>query len=47
MLPKLKSAVDHWEPRSETIPIHAWVHPWLPLLKEKLEPLFAPIRYKP
>ncbi|KAK7243091.1 hypothetical protein RIF29_37876 [Crotalaria pallida] len=46
VLPKLASAVDAWEPHHETIPIHTWVHPWLPYLKPKLEGVFQVIRFK-
>jgi len=32
VMSELSSAVGTWEPHLETIPIHTWVHPWLPLL---------------
>lgn len=28
------------------MPIHSWIHPWLPLLQSRLEPLYPPIRSK-
>lgn len=30
--PKLQIEVDRWNPLTDTVPIHAWLHPWLPLM---------------
>ncbi|XP_045792134.1 septin and tuftelin-interacting protein 1 homolog 1-like [Trifolium pratense] len=46
IMPKLSSAVGTWEPHQETIPIHTWVHPWLPMLGHKLEGIYQTIRFK-
>jgi tuftelin-interacting protein 11 len=46
VLPKLQAEVDAWNPLTDTMPIHGWLHPWLPLMGERLDGLYAPIRHK-
>lgn len=43
---QLASAVEAWEPRSETVALHAWLHPWLPYLGSRMEDLYPSIRFK-
>lgn len=46
IIPRLAREVGDWNPRQDTIPIHSWLHPWLPLLGGRLDPLYPPIRQK-
>ncbi|KAG1687952.1 Tuftelin-interacting protein 11 [Nymphon striatum] len=46
VLPRLQNEVENWNPLTDTMPIHSWLHPWLPLMGERLGPLYAPIRHK-
>ena len=46
VMPKLTKIVDTWDPHRDILPIHAWSHPWLPLLGQCMEPLYPTIRYK-
>lgn len=36
ILPKLTRGVTEWNPRTDKIAIHMWIHPWLPLLGSRL-----------
>ena len=46
LLPKLQAAVEMWDPRSDLVPIHSWLHPWLPYLDNQLEIVYPTIRNK-
>lgn len=46
IFPKLQKEVDNWNPLTDTVPIHSWIHPWLPLMQARLEPLYSPVRSK-
>nr|CAD7258217.1 unnamed protein product [Timema shepardi] len=47
VLPRITKEVEDWNPMTDTVPIHAWIHPWLPLLGVRLETsVFPMIRHK-
>uniref|UniRef100_A0A182Q9K9 G-patch domain-containing protein n=1 Tax=Anopheles farauti TaxID=69004 RepID=A0A182Q9K9_9DIPT len=37
VLAKLSTAVIEWDPLTDTVPIHCWIHPWTELLGSKME----------
>ncbi|KAK0075500.1 hypothetical protein PV325_006813 [Microctonus aethiopoides] len=43
ILPKLTLEVEEWNPLTDTVPIHTWVHPWLPLMGSRMDTLIYPI----
>ncbi|XP_029660083.1 tuftelin-interacting protein 11 isoform X2 [Formica exsecta] len=43
VLPKLTLEVEEWNPLTDTVPIHTWIHPWLPLLRNRLDNSIYPI----
>ena len=43
---QLGRAVEQWEPRTETVAVHAWLHPWLPYLGSRMDQLYPNISFK-
>lgn len=44
--PKLQVEVENWNPLMDMMAIHIWIHPWLPMMADRLEPLYILIRQK-
>lgn len=36
IMPKILKEVNDWNPLTDTVPIHLWIHPWIPLLGKLL-----------
>jgi len=34
ILPRIQSEVEQWDPLTDLVPIHLWIHPWLPYLSK-------------
>jgi tuftelin-interacting protein 11 len=43
---QINRAVEEWQPQAESVPLHAWLHPWLPWLGPRLETLYPSIRFR-
>ncbi|XP_057669177.1 tuftelin-interacting protein 11 isoform X1 [Diorhabda carinulata] len=43
IMPRILKEVNNWNPVTDTIPIHVWIHPWIPLLDEKLQTSVYPV----
>lgn len=43
VMPKLQSEVQSWNPVTDMVPIHTWVHPWIPLIDERLQNRIYPL----
>lgn len=43
VLPKVTLAVENWDPLTDHVPIHIWIHPWAGLLTEQLEERVYPM----
>ncbi|KAJ3025740.1 hypothetical protein HK097_006609, partial [Rhizophlyctis rosea] len=46
IMPKLEREAENWDPRTDTVPVHTWLHPWLPVLGERMETVHAGVRRK-
>uniref|UniRef100_A0A915CKK8 G-patch domain-containing protein n=4 Tax=Parascaris univalens TaxID=6257 RepID=A0A915CKK8_PARUN len=46
IIPRISSQVDEWNPLVDHVPIHTWMHPWLDIMGDRLQPVFSPIRQK-
>lgn len=47
ILPKVTQAVEQWDPLTDHMPIHVWIHPWTALLVDQLdEKVYPMIREK-
>jgi tuftelin-interacting protein 11 len=43
IVPRIQAEVNMWNPVTDTVPIHVWIHPWIPLLDARLQSVIYPI----
>ncbi|BES97401.1 Septin-interacting protein 1 [Nesidiocoris tenuis] len=47
VMPRLQNTAEDWNPLTDTVPVHTWTHPWVPLLSKRLKVnVFPVIRQK-
>ena len=46
VLTRLTKAVHEWDPLKDSMPIHQWLHPWLPHLSDHMHSIYPIIRQK-
>ena len=46
VLSRLTKAVHEWNPLVDAVPIHTWLHPWLPHLSDFMTSIYPMIRQK-
>ncbi len=44
IMPRLERAVEAWSPTADVVPLHMWLHPWLPWLGDRLKAVYPAIR---
>ncbi|CAG9765565.1 unnamed protein product [Ceutorhynchus assimilis] len=43
LMPRILKEVKNWNPMTDTVQIHLWIHPWIPLLDERLHEKVYPM----
>ena len=46
IFPKLLRTVQDWDPTRDTVPINAWVQPWIPYFHTRMNAIYPTIRHK-
>jgi tuftelin-interacting protein 11 len=46
IMPKLRRAIDHWNPRRSRETVHLWIFPWLPYLGTHMDDLIKTVQHK-
>lgn len=46
IIPKLRHAIDHWNPRRTHDTVHLWIFPWLPHLGPHMDDLVLTVQHK-
>lgn len=46
IIPKLRLAIDHWNPRRTRETVHLWIFPWLPYLGPHMDDLVKTVQHK-
>jgi len=42
VMPRLEQEVDNWNPLTDMVPVHQWIHPWIPYAKDRLITMVYP-----
>lgn len=43
IMPRLDQEVDEWNPLTDIVPVHQWLHPWIPYAKDRLITTVYPV----
>ena len=46
VLPRVQQAVQAWDPRTDPVPVHEWLHPLLPHMHAHMGDVYSAIRFK-
>ncbi|XP_059486517.1 septin-interacting protein 1 [Neocloeon triangulifer] len=43
VMPRIEQEVQNWNPLTDIVPVHQWLHPWIPYAKERLITTIYPV----